>query len=320
MSGRSRRMGSKVTFERRQRSLLMVAWSLAMLLVTVPAVAGQAPGGITSDPGPRDQYEPGQPDKAPVEPPVGVPRVCEHAAGEFLVGYVSEEALQAAPPENVVETFDGILAQHLSFEEIKNIPDPAGQRAAEEAKKQELEDRPGVAYVEYNCLAQAAAEEQAAASPTPAMCSDCSMSVVKGARKIIADGLEGARGRDAYNAALEAARSADPANAAFASETETDKEATPDETDSDVDSEADSEADSGVDDGTGNFTAEPGEDGSETGEKAADGASQAEEDAASDEAEVDPEEDTGTGSEAEPVVGRNTAASPVRRGATGFSL
>ena len=144
------------------------------------------------------------------------------------------------------------------------------------------------------------------------MCSDCSMSVVKGARKIIADGLEGARGRDAYNAALEAAQSADPGNEAFASETEPDKEATPDENDSQTDNGADDSADGSADGGAGDATADPGEDGSETGEEAAVDASQAEEDAASDDAEVDPEEDTGTGSEAEPVVGKNTAASEPR--------
>ena len=53
--------------------------------------------------------------------------------------------------ENVVETFDGILTQHLAFEEIKNIPDPAKRLADEEAKRQELEARPGVAYAGYNC-------------------------------------------------------------------------------------------------------------------------------------------------------------------------
>jgi hypothetical protein len=53
----------------------------------------------------------------------------------------------------VVETFTGILAQHLAFEEIKNIPEPAERVAAEEAMRQELLARPGIAYVEYNCTA-----------------------------------------------------------------------------------------------------------------------------------------------------------------------
>lgn len=259
-------------FERRfeLRAAALILASLAMLLATaMPALAVQAPGD--SVPGDSDlaaQLEPAQvlpseptsatpaeplveppaevsieppaepPAEAPVEPPVGppagVPGNCNHAAGEFLVGYASEEALGAAPGENVVETFDGILAQHLVFEDIKNIADPASRLAAEEAKRQELAAQPSVSYAEYNCIAgiagvtQAEAADEGASIPLPtrpASCGDCGRSVVEGARKIISEGFQGAGSKDAFNAALQAARTAgDKDNVAFASELELDEE------------------------------------------------------------------------------------------------
>ena len=79
----------------------VLAAALAMLLTSIPALAAQSPDEVSEDPASAGQDRP-----APVEPPAGtpgsVPGICEHAPGEFLVGYASEEALQAAPPENVV--------------------------------------------------------------------------------------------------------------------------------------------------------------------------------------------------------------------------
>jgi hypothetical protein len=115
--------------------------------------------------------------------------------------------LQAAPPENVVETLTGILAQHLAFEEIKNIRDPAERVAAEEAKRQELLDRPGVAYVEYNCIAGIASTDEASRAaaggatdllPAPASCGDCGRRVADRAKKIIAEGSDAAEGKNAF--------------------------------------------------------------------------------------------------------------------------
>ena len=80
------------------------------------------------------------------------PEVCPHVPGEFLVGYDSEEAFLAAPQENVMDIFDSILVQHLASPEIKEDPDPSSRSAAEEAKRQELLARPGVSYVEYDCV------------------------------------------------------------------------------------------------------------------------------------------------------------------------
>jgi hypothetical protein len=219
---------------RQLRMLPLIAASLVMVLASVPALASQATDLVPENPA----TPPVQDD--PASEPAGAAPGCDHAAGEFLVGYTSEEALQAASPENVVETLDGILAQHLAFEEIMNIPDQAERLAAEEAKGQELGARPGVAYAEYNCVAtaQAASAERAADLPTPASCGDCGSYVVDRAKEVIADGFGDAEGRDAFDAALEAARSTGPddENVAFASEVELDDEASADgKSDSDSD-------------------------------------------------------------------------------------
>src|ERR671916_791853 len=138
------RMGNRTTSKRRRRGLrtaLSVAATLMMLLATAPGLAAQeVPGG--SPAGTAPEVTPG---------------TCVHAPGEFLVGYTSEEAFQAAPTENVIGTFPEILAQHLAFPEVTGDP------AAEEAKRQELSARPDVAYAEYNCTAQV---NQAAAAPS----------------------------------------------------------------------------------------------------------------------------------------------------------
>jgi len=80
----------------RLRVLPLIAASLVMLLATVSVLAAQYPDQVTQYSAPVDQQEPG--------PPGDASGVCDHAPGEFLVGYASEAALQAASPESVVET------------------------------------------------------------------------------------------------------------------------------------------------------------------------------------------------------------------------
>jgi len=302
--------------------LPLIAASLVMVLASVPALAAQATDVVPADPA----APPGQDDPAS-EPPGAAPGVCDHAAGEFLVGYASEEALRAAPPENVVETFDGILAQHLAFEEIKNIPDPADRLAAEEAKRQELGAPPGVAYAEYNCVAtaQAASAERAADLPAPASCGDCGRYVVDRAREVIADGFGDAEGRDAFDAALEAARSTgtDDENVAFASEVELDDEASADggssgssasgDSASEGNDADDSASDDAVAGGSGSGEAEGKAGSGGAGGKAADDdESDAEEEADDEESSSGDTEDETEGEDtataAEPVAGKNAAA------------
>ncbi|MCA1730976.1 MAG: hypothetical protein LC751_16750, partial [Actinobacteria bacterium] len=258
-------MGSRARVDGRQRSraVLLAVASLAMLLANVPSLTAQeAPGGAPGGSIPSVQPEPTQKPaaEAPVEPltepsaetpvepsvgpPAGAPGTCDHAAGEFLVGYISEEALRAAPQENVAETFDGILAQHLIYDEIKNIPDSDARLAAEEAKRQEIAARPGVAYVEYNCVAGITLAASGESIPLPASCGDCGKSVVEGARKIIAEGFEGAGSKDAFDAALEAAQPADAEDSvASASEVTLDEEAAGIQPTDDADSSVDSSED-----------------------------------------------------------------------------
>src|SRR5918998_2078164 len=200
------RMGNRTTSKRRRglRTVLPVVAALMLLLATAPDLSAQeAPGGFPAGTAPEV-----------------APGTCAHAPGEFLVGYTSEEAFQAAPTENVVGTFPEILAQHLAFPEV------AGDPAAEEAKRQELSAQPGVAYAEYNCAAQvnqAAALEaapKAASAPPPAICANCGKYVVEKARKILDDESEG---KEAYDAALDAARTTDAdGNGALASKEDAD--------------------------------------------------------------------------------------------------
>ncbi len=58
---------------------------------------------------------------------------CPHAPGEFLVGYVCEDALSGGPTEERGESLRRDLVQHLAYPEIKNDPDPSSRFAAEEA-------------------------------------------------------------------------------------------------------------------------------------------------------------------------------------------
>jgi hypothetical protein len=289
--------------------LPLIAASLVMVFASVPALAAQATDVVPENPA----TPPGQDDPAS-EPPEAAPGVCDHAAGEFLVGYTSEEALRAASPENVVETFDGILAQHLAFEEIKNIPDPDVRLAAEEAMRQELGARPGVAYAEYNCVAtaQAASAERAADSPMPASCGDCGRYVVDRAKEVIADEFGAAEGRDAFDAALEAARSTgtDDENLAYASEVELDDEASadggsdrsPDDEDDGTDSSASDDAVSGGSGAGGAGEKAADDDGSNTGEESDD------EESSSGDTEDETQGEDNAGAGPEPVAGKNAAA------------
>ena len=307
-------MGIRVAGKRLRTMVPLVAVALVtMLAAAVPALAAQANDGVPAGVAPPGQSEPG--------PPGAAPGVCEHAPGEFLVGYVSEEALRAAPPENVVETLDGILAQHLAFEEIKGIPDPAQRLAAEEAKRQQLAARPGVAYAEYNCVAtiqSASAEEAADLLPTPASCGDCGRYVVDRAKKIIADGLGGdTEGTDAFNAALEATRSADAGddNVAFASEVEFDAEdgssggsdaGSAGEGNDEDDSEDAGAAGSGSETGSGGTGKSAGSDKRSEGEESA-AEEEADDESSSGDAGAGSEgEDTATATDS--VSGKNAAA------------
>jgi hypothetical protein len=223
-------MGNKTTSKRRRglRTALSVAAALMVLLATAPGLAAQeVPGG--SPAGTAPEVTPG---------------TCAHAPGEFLVGYTSEEAFQAAPTENVIGTFPEILAQHLAFPEVTGDP------AAEEAKRQELSARPDVAYAEYNCTAQvnqAAAPEatpKAAPALPPAICANCGRSVVEKAGRILDGEFEG---KNAYDAALDAARRTnDGDKVALASKTVSGEEdAGSDSADADSGTGAESEGSSG---------------------------------------------------------------------------
>jgi len=205
-----------------------------VLLVTAPGLAAQeVPGGSAAGTAPEV-----------------TPGTCAHAPGEFLVGYTSEEAFQAAPTENVIGTFPEILAQHLAFPEVTGDP------AAEEAKRQELSARPDVAYAEYNCTAQvnqAAAPEatpKAAPALPPAICANCGRSVVEKAGRILDGEFEG---KNAYDAALDAARRTnDGDKVALASKTVSGEEdAVSDSADADSGTGAESEGSSGSGESSG---------------------------------------------------------------------
>jgi hypothetical protein len=208
-------MGNKTTGKRRRRlrAVFPVAAALMMLLASAPGVGAQeTPGGFPAGTTPEVELDPAE------ESAGDAPGVCTHAPGEFLVGYTSEEAFRAAPTENVVGSLPEILTHHLAFPEV------AGDPASEEAKRQELSAQPGVAYAEYNCAAQAnqaAAPEaapKAASAPPPAICANCGKYVVEKARKILDDESEG---KEAYDAALDAARTTD-GNVALASDEDAD--------------------------------------------------------------------------------------------------
>lgn len=221
-------MGSRSERRRRQRGITLITVSLAMLLATVPALAAQAPAASNIVSGDQNTSPPGPP---------GGSIACDHAPGEFLVGYGSEEAMNAAPQANVVDTVESVLVQYVVYDEIKNEPDPEIQRAVEEAKRQELAARSGVDYVEYNC--QVGAEARAA--PPLADCGECGVNIGRQAAQIIG-GSEGADGKSAYDIVLEAARSADEDNVALASENEEESAGGEDMVVADTEEEATSEA------------------------------------------------------------------------------
>ncbi len=280
-------MGNRTTSKRRRgpRTALSVAAALMMLLATAPGLAAQeVPGG--SPAGTAPEVTPG---------------TCAHAPGEFLVGYTSEEAFRAAPTENVIGTFPEILAQHLAFPEVTGDP------AAEEAKRQELSARPDVAYAEYNCTAQvdqAAAAPEATQKAPPALpsaiCANCGRSVVEKAGRILDGEFEG---KNAYDAALDAARTTnDGDKVALTSET--------------VSGEEDADSDSaGADSGTG--AASEGSSGSResSGSEEEPADASAGEVSASSGTEAEPgEEDAGL--DAEPVSQRNLLSSGLRETAS----
>jgi hypothetical protein len=274
-------MGNRTTSKRRRglRTALSVAAALMVLLATAPGLAAQeVPGGSPAGTAP--------------EVTLGT---CAHAPGEFLVGYTSEEAFQAAPTENVIGTFPEILAQHLAFPEVTGDP------AAEEAKRQELSAWPDVAYAEYNCTAQvnqAAAPEatpKAAPALPPAICANCGRSVVEKAGRILDGEFEG---KNAYDAALDAARTTnDGDKVALVSETvsgEEDAGSGSDSAGADSGTEAESEGSSGSRESSGSED-EPAD--ASVGEVSA-----------SSDTEAEPgEEDAGL--DAEPVSQRNLLSS-----------
>ncbi|MCA1728377.1 MAG: nucleolar 14 family protein, partial [Actinobacteria bacterium] len=185
---------------------------------------------------------------------------------------------------------------------------------------------------EYNCVAGIALAASGESIPLPASCGDCGKSVAEGARKIIAEGFEGAGSKGAF----EAAQPADVEdNVASASEVKLDEEAAgiqhTDDAGSSVDSSEDG-ADSGgaVDDET--RTGESGSvemsgsgekvsSGSNDDEVAADGdaPSKATKDTSGDaEAASDKGKDTGAGAlGTRSVSGKNAAASEEPREVSG---
>ena len=148
--------------------------------------------------------------------------------------------------------------------------------------------------------------------PAPASCGDCGRYVAVRAKKIIADGFGDAEGKDAFDAALRAARSADTddENVALASEVELDDEASADSGSAEEDDRAEGDADD---------DAPPG--GSGAGEKAADGdesstGEEADEVSTSEDTEDEIEDKVSADTGLEPVAGKNAAATtsdPARR-------
>src|SRR5215213_6208761 len=124
-----------------KKPMLVVVMLIMVAIAVVPAIAQLEDPAITPQNAAIEQYPP-------------VTGLCEHVPGEFVVGYESEEAMLAAPQDNVMETLPlppYVYLQLLRFEEIVNIADPAEQRNAEEAQRQQLFLNPGWKYVNYNC-------------------------------------------------------------------------------------------------------------------------------------------------------------------------
>ena len=127
--------------------------------------------------------------------------------------------------------------------------------------------------------------------PAPASCGDCGRYVAVRAKKIIANGFGDAEGKDAFDAALRAARSADTddENVALASEVELDDEASADSGSAKEDDRAEGDADD---------DAPPG--GS--------GAGEADEVSTSEDTEDEIEDKVSADTSLKPVAGKNAAA------------
>jgi hypothetical protein len=83
-----------------------------------------------------------------------------------LVSYYYEEAMLAAPQDNVISTSDNsgwyyldegivyyptlVYRQTLHFEDIASIPDPCERFAARKRSARRYASWPGVKYAEYN--------------------------------------------------------------------------------------------------------------------------------------------------------------------------
>lgn len=124
------------------KKLGMVVVMLTLVAVAVvPALAQLEDPAIAPQNAALEEYPP-------------VTGLCDHVPGEFVVGYESEEAMLAAPQENVVETLPlppYVYLQLLRFEDIANIADLAEQRNTEETQRQQFFLNPGWKYVNYNC-------------------------------------------------------------------------------------------------------------------------------------------------------------------------
>ena len=150
--------------------------------------------------------------------------------------------------------------------------------------------------------------------PAPSSCGDCGRYVVDRAEKIIVNGFGDAEGREAFDAALGAFRSAssDDESVAFASEVDLDGEASANGSSADEDygaeGSAGDDAEAGVS-GSGDAEIKAGSEGkaadgdeSGTGEKANDKESSSKDT----EDEIEGEDSTDTGPK--PVAGKNAAA------------
>ena len=110
-----------------RKAVLMAAISTTVLVAAIPAVAQMAEDSA------------GTLGNAAIEQYPAVTGLCEHVPGENVV------ATNPLPPY--------VFLQFLHFDEIGYIVDPAEQRNAEEAQRQQL-FRSGWKYVNYNCAGE----------------------------------------------------------------------------------------------------------------------------------------------------------------------
>lgn len=143
-----------------KKPTLVVVMLTMVLVTTVPALAQMEEFTVT--PAEEPELTCGWvPKQVPWQEHLlgpGASNPFDHAPGEFMVSYYSEEAMWAAPQENVVQTSPiyyeyPSYMQLLRFEDIASIADPCERFAAEEAKRWEiLYSWPGLKYAEYNGL------------------------------------------------------------------------------------------------------------------------------------------------------------------------